>query len=460
MSEKTVTSSPRKSRRLEGSRSAHAGSRGRIAPPQRRRLGFEALEDRCLLSITLTGGQVLWEEQGPGTITGGQVEGLAGNAVSGAIQAIVTHPDEPGTVYVGTVNGGVWKTENATSPNPHWEPLTDQNLPSLSISALAMSPQNPSVLFAGTGRVSSFGGEGTEFGLFKTSNAGADWHEVNDSFKFYRRTITALASSYTSANVVVLATNDDGKLGGLFHSTDGGEHWTQISGAGGTSLPLGAVTDVVADPSNPGRMYAAIAGSGDANGIYRSDNDGTSWTRISGILALEEDGDGVDNDHDGAVDAADPGEGMNLATRIRLSVSAASPNPLYVGIVQLPRTTLAATADVFDTTLAVNDATNFQPGDKPSIDAFGPVTHLKNGEAIGSDTIRVNSTALFQIGDDVEVFFGPGQAERQTIINIMGDTLTLDEPLKHEHKTGDVVRRFEEAVEVVSVEPGRQHHHA
>src|SRR5215471_15437455 len=106
------------------------------------------------LSATMAGPP--WVEQGPGPILNGQDEGLPGpNPVAGAINAIV--PVTADIVFVGTVNGGVWKTSNATAATPTWTALTDTQLPALSINSLAVSPVTATTLFAGTGSTSSFG---------------------------------------------------------------------------------------------------------------------------------------------------------------------------------------------------------------------------------------------------------------------------------------------------------------
>ena len=50
---------------------------------------------------------------------------VANGEVVGAIRAVVAHPTSANTVYVGSVNGGVWRTTNATAAKPAWTPLTD-----------------------------------------------------------------------------------------------------------------------------------------------------------------------------------------------------------------------------------------------------------------------------------------------------------------------------------------------
>src|SRR3954453_20283897 len=100
----------------------------RIARTFRVSPAVERLEDRDVPSTA-------WVEQGPGPITGGLLEGLPTSA--GGVQAIVTDPHNADVVYVGAVNGGVWKTTNATAADPNWTPLTDLKLPGLAINSLA-----------------------------------------------------------------------------------------------------------------------------------------------------------------------------------------------------------------------------------------------------------------------------------------------------------------------------------
>src|SRR5262249_17814721 len=106
-------------------RHRHARPRGR---PVSTRLQVDRLEHRLVPSTT-------WVEQGPGPIFGSDLVGIPGSPVAGAIAAIAVNPTNADIVYAGSVNGGVWKTTDATAANPTWTPLTDLQLPEISINS-------------------------------------------------------------------------------------------------------------------------------------------------------------------------------------------------------------------------------------------------------------------------------------------------------------------------------------
>ena len=89
----------------------------------------------------------VWLPQGPGPTQNGQVENVApNNEVVGAIHTLAAHPTNPDILYAGAVNGGIWRTMNATAASPTWTPLTD-DLRSLSIGALARRfPEVPIIM--------------------------------------------------------------------------------------------------------------------------------------------------------------------------------------------------------------------------------------------------------------------------------------------------------------------------
>ena len=224
-----------------------------------------------------------WTAQGPAPTRNAQVQNLSpNNEVSGAVHAVVAHPTNPNILYIGAVNGGVWRTTNATAASPAWTPLTDFEQ-SLSIGALDIDPSDPMILLAGIGRFSSFGGDppfqlagGDLSGLLRTTDGGDAWTAITDPLLVGEH-ISSVASR---GNILLAGANNffgGGGTGGLFRSTDTGVTWTQIAGVS-TGLPnTVTVDDLAGDPSTPARLYVALQG----NGIYRSDNTGANWTQIS-----------------------------------------------------------------------------------------------------------------------------------------------------------------------------------
>ena len=65
-----------------------------------------------LLTTTPASAQRVWVEQGPGPNTLGQVENITNREVAGAINAVATHPTDANVIFVGAVNGGIWRTGN------------------------------------------------------------------------------------------------------------------------------------------------------------------------------------------------------------------------------------------------------------------------------------------------------------------------------------------------------------
>jgi hypothetical protein len=255
---------------------------------------------------TPTPGAATWVEQGPGPILFESNTRLPpDNPASGAVNAVAPSPTNPNLLYVGTVNGGIWRTTNLTAVDPTWTPLTDQQLPALSIRSLAISPADPNTIFAGTGSSSSLASLGSPgFGVARSTDGGETWTVLAAS-TFAGKRITSIVPTSLDGGNVVLASTDTVPSPGVYRSTDGGNSFNLISGSGG--LPSGSISSLVADPGNPSRFYAGRP----TQGIFRSDDGGLTWTSVNTGLT-----------------------GLSAASRILLSVhNSAGNNVVYAALI-------------------------------------------------------------------------------------------------------------------------------
>ncbi|MBI4718831.1 MAG: thrombospondin type 3 repeat-containing protein [Planctomycetes bacterium] len=235
-------------------------------------------------------GGSLWVSQGAGPALFGQAENVVPNdEVSGAVHCLAPHPTNADILYLGAVNGGVWKTTNATAASPTWVPLTDLQL-GLSIGALEFDPTDATrqTLVAGVGRFSSFGSAGPfRKGLLRTTNGGSTWTALDGGGVLLDKNISGVAAR---GSTLVVSVNNAVPFTfaniGVFRSVDGGATFTQISGGDGsaTGLPGGSSFDLEGDPTSATTLYTNTNFSdnvGGVNGIYKSTNTGATWAKVS-----------------------------------------------------------------------------------------------------------------------------------------------------------------------------------
>ncbi len=203
--------------------------------------------------------------------------------MSGRIADIAIVPDEPATWYVAVASGGVWKTENAGTT---WTSLFDGQ-GSYSIGALGLDPSDPSRIWVGTGENTGGRHNGFGDGVYKSSDGGKTWENVGLGASEH---ISKIIVHPEDSNTVWVASQGPlwsaGGERGVYKTTDGGKTWTNVLSDG----PYTGATDLLIDPRDPDRLYAALwqhhrtvaayVGGGPESGLWKSDDGGETWDEL------------------------------------------------------------------------------------------------------------------------------------------------------------------------------------
>ncbi len=212
-----------------------------------------------------------WTMIGPQPLIGPDGESMTGTMMhSGFINAVAVDPQNASVVYLGTLGGGVWKTSDGGQT---WVPLTDGQS-SLQIGVLALDPTNPDTIYAGTNSLGFFGNMGA--GILKSPDGGATWTQLPGPLPTgpgMEASVGGLAVSPSNGNVVLAV---DASAGGaaLYRSADGGNTWKEVIASSASPA------QVLFDPSNGNIAYATTLG-----GVYKSTDGGNTWATANGTGA-------------------------------------------------------------------------------------------------------------------------------------------------------------------------------
>jgi hypothetical protein len=228
--------------------------------------------------------QPRWRFIGPAPL----VTGTNQNAWnSGRVGAIAVQPTNPNTVYVGTAQGGVYRSLNGGTT---WTPILDSAL-SLAIGAIAIAPSDPNTIFVGTGESTLSGSSFFGVGIYRITNAasanptivGPLNRDASNADVFTGRAISEILIHPTDPNIIFAAstTGIAGMRGlqppsagalGIYRSTN-----AMAANPTFAKLNMGitdrSITDLVMEPGNPNRIYAGAIGvtAGDG-GVYMTSN--------------------------------------------------------------------------------------------------------------------------------------------------------------------------------------------
>jgi photosystem II stability/assembly factor-like uncharacterized protein len=218
------------------------------------------------------------------TFRGLALRGIGPSIMSGRIADIAIHPHDRSTWYIGVGSGGVWKTDdNGTT----WTSLFDGQ-GSYSVGEITIDPNDPDVIWVGTGENVSGRHVGFGDGVYRSRDGGKSWENLGLATSEH---IGRILVDPRDSDVVLVAAEGPlwtaGGERGIFRTADGGETWTQVLEI---SDETGA-TDIERDPENPDVLYAAsyqrqrkiwaLLAGGEESGIYKSTDGGESWREIT-----------------------------------------------------------------------------------------------------------------------------------------------------------------------------------
>ncbi len=231
-----------------------------------------------MLSVQAAAELPQWDSIGPAPMRSSAM-GKQQIDVSGRTLAIAIDPRNSNVVYIGTAQGGVWKSSNG---GDNWSPLTDK-MPSLAIGALALDPKNPDIIYAGTGEPTLGGDNYYGAGILKSTDGGGSWTVVGAD-RFAGMGISKIIVDPVNSNIIYAASTRTGVEGAVFpargvlKSTDGGQSWEALLSC--TDASCIGVTDLALATTNPPALYAGTYGYG----ILRSVDGGATWQLLTNGL--------------------------------------------------------------------------------------------------------------------------------------------------------------------------------
>ncbi|WP_240042767.1 VPS10 domain-containing protein [Maribacter aurantiacus] len=212
-----------------------------------------------------------WRNIGPSR--GGRSLGAAGS------------PSRANEYYFGATGGGLWKT---TDGGNEWKPVTDGQVTSSSVGAVAVAETNPDIVYIGMGEVQLRGSITQGDGVYKSTDAGETWKHLGLK---ETQAVARIRIHPTNPDVVYVAAlghpYGDNEERGVFRSKNGGETWEKVLYVS----PKAGAVDLIIDRNNPTVLYASTwevqrkawkmwGGGGDSK-LWKSTDGGDTWSDLT-----------------------------------------------------------------------------------------------------------------------------------------------------------------------------------
>ena len=261
----------------------------------------------------------------------------------GRVVAVAGDPSDPAVFWFGACAGGVWKTTDAGT---YWRNVSDGFFQTAAVGAIAVSSSNPQVVYAGMGESCIRSDVSAGDGVYRTTNGGLSWshlgleetrhiarvrihptdpdtawvaalgdifthnaergvYKTTDGGRTWRQVLhkspkagcadlwldptnpSVLFATIWEAQRYPWALSSGGEDSGIWRSIDGGETWEELTDKPGFPKALLGRIGVCASPARPSRVWALVEAADTKGGVYRSEDGGDSWERVSEDKAVQ-----------------------------------------------------------------------------------------------------------------------------------------------------------------------------
>jgi photosystem II stability/assembly factor-like uncharacterized protein len=199
-----------------------------------------------------------WQSEGPNKVVdGGGYWGI------GRTKHVAFHPQDPDIFYLGTPDGGIWKTSDGGGT---WAALGD-GLPYLPVSVVLIDPEHPDTLYISLG--DKGGWWHWNLGVYKSMDGGATWSPTGLDW--------ALASENVVYNMIMSPSDPQT----IFIASNKGIRRTQDGGTSWQTMLNGEFTDIHYRPGDDSTLYAAKHDYWGVSQVIRSTDGGQTWVQVS-----------------------------------------------------------------------------------------------------------------------------------------------------------------------------------